>query len=156
MTNKTKAIIYTAGIVVVVPAAVTLSTLLTSHYPKETMIAFGIGIAGWSMFHYLNKANKPVADTKPVSKHIGKVGEKITVVGTITAVKYVSCGWGRPRSFSTFLTVTDNDGNIAKTFLSGAKGDTLQVGQAITMTGKVKKLEDFKGQLSTMLNYVKL
>lgn len=113
------------------------------------------GLVGWAVFKRMENINRaPVTTNAPalVSNYMGNVGEKITVTGEVTLVKYVSSQWGS----STLVNMVSKDGNIASFFSNNGKADGVTKGQVIKVTGKVKKHEEYNNIKRTVLNYTKV
>lgn len=87
------------------------------------------------------------------SSWFGTEKEKVTFTGVISGVNYIESAYG-----STVLYTLRNEetGNVVKWFASReALGDTTVVGTTVTITGTVKKHEEFRGVKSTVLTRCK-
>jgi hypothetical protein len=82
----------------------------------------------------------------PASVHVGQVGEKIAITGTVERVFAMSGDWGT----TTAITVVSPDGVVVEWMKSGIVDEVL-AGRTVTMTGKVKKHGEFKGRAVTTL-----
>lgn len=89
-------------------------------------------------------------DATAASEYLGQEGDKITVEGTISAIRYIE-GY---HSTTTLYTILTSDGNLVKWFASrSALGD--DEGKAVKITGTVKKHDDYQGTKSTVLTRCK-
>jgi hypothetical protein len=93
------------------------------------------------------EAAKPVVN----SEHIGTVGEKITATGTVTAVRYIDGAYG----VTTLIEITTEDGNVVNWFASGYR-DEVEAGDTASMTGKIKKHDEYRGVKQTVLTRAKV
>jgi hypothetical protein len=101
----------------------------------------------------LNKKANEIAP-KTVNSTIGKIGDKITVSGTVKSIR--ACGSFAYNGPISKLVVIDTPEGTVKTFTTASWVGAISEGDAITLTGKVKKHEEFKGHHSTLLNYTKV
>jgi hypothetical protein len=90
----------------------------------------------------------PVPEAIPDHGHVGKVGEKLTVRVTISKVSDFTGGFGPTRCH----TMVDADGHVFTWFASEAR---YEVGQVVTLVGKVKKHDAYKGVSQTVLTRCK-
>jgi hypothetical protein len=112
------------------------------------------GLVGWAVFRRFENLNKPAvpAVAKVPSEHIGKVGEKVSLEMLVERIRYVESSFGS----STLVAGKDEKGNAVSFFLNGGKGNSIEQGQKLQVTGKVKSHGDFKGTKQTVLFFVKL
>jgi hypothetical protein len=89
-----------------------------------------------------------------VGGFLGAVGDKVSVTGTVNVAKYVEAQ-SYNRSSSIFLIVTLDNGQVVKTFGSGASLFSLNRNDRVTLTGAVKAHETYRGQDQTVLIRVK-
>lgn len=82
----------------------------------------------------------------PASVHVGQVGEKVAVTGTVERVHAMSGEWGT----TTAITVVSPDGVVVEWMKSGIVDEVL-TGLTVTMTGKVKRHGEYKGRAVTTL-----
>jgi hypothetical protein len=88
---------------------------------------------------------------KKQSNFVGVVGEKITFVGKLIDVRGFTSSFGEGK----LLTFGDADGNRYKWFTGTSYGDAL-VGDMVTVTGKVKKHDEYNGFKSTVITRAKI
>lgn len=81
----------------------------------------------------------------------GEVGDKYEGSVTLISTKDIDTMYGR----STLYTFRDENGNILKWFSSGYGLDANE-GDQIKIRGKIKKLDEYRGQKQTMLTRVKM
>lgn len=99
---------------------------------------------------------KAVADAearltaKAASRHVGEVGTKVTVTGTVVFVKVVRSDYG-----SSVLVVVDADGDKVTTFSNAAWARDADRGDTVTLTGTVKAHETYDGERRTVLTRTK-
>jgi hypothetical protein len=87
---------------------------------------------------------------KATSAFVGAVKERITISGTVSAIRYISGQFG----VTTLYTITGDDGNLFKWFASqSVLGD--DAGVHVTITGTVKKHDEYNGTKSTVLTRCK-
>ena len=109
-----------------------------------------VGLWVWAIFNALNKEAKKAEQSTKVNAHIGNVGEKISFSGVVKSIKGMgSFSYYGPAS--ELYTVETAEGTV-KFFSTKNFG---AVGDSVSLIGKVKKHEDWKGYLSTMVSYVK-
>ena len=120
------------------------------------------GLIAWAVYDMLNKGSfgygSPVKKVDlSNSKHLGSIGEKLTLTITIkSANTYLapSFGYRETESFSTLLTGYDEGYNWVSFFLQGS--GMAKEGDTMTITGKVKDHAEYKGVKQTKLFYVKV
>lgn len=83
--------------------------------------------------------------------HVGTVGEKIEADVMVTATKTILGDFGS----STLVVMEDADGNELKTFTSSKTFDSVRVGERIAVKGTVKKHDEYRGALCTILTRAK-
>lgn len=86
---------------------------------------------------------------KKVSSWVGYQGERKTFSLTIERLIPTSSEWGNSYLHSS----KDEDGNVITFFNRNKLGEE---GETITITGTVKKRDDYKGIKQTVLNRVKV
>ena len=81
-----------------------------------------------------------------VNEHVGQVGDKINVEGELTGVRPLDSAWGT----SWLYTIKATDGHIFKWFASAnVLGE--EAGPTVSIKGTIKKHDDYRGSLSTVL-----
>lgn len=92
----------------------------------------------------------PVAETPVVADHghVGTIGEKLTVRVTVSKVSDFANKYGAIRCH----TMVDAEGHVFTWFASSARYES---GQTLTLEGKVKKHDTYKGQSQTVLTRCK-
>lgn len=85
------------------------------------------------------------------SQWLGAVGDKISVTGEVTYVQWMDSNYG---GSYTIVKVTSDEGNLATWFASNPPD--LHVGDRITMSGKIKRLDTWKDQQSTTMTRCKI
>lgn len=129
-----------------------LSTIFTANLvtPKN------VGIAAALIPVYVKEKNKQdnpapavAAPPKPVSVHVGAVGQKIP--STEMIVSYVTDVSG-PYGDSQLVKAADHAGNQYSWFSARTR---VNVGDVLQIAGTVKSHEEYKGKLSTRLTRVK-
>lgn len=86
---------------------------------------------------------------RPESKHLGNVGDKITLDLTVESFRYIDSQYGS----TLLICYTDTDGNSVKWFASSAPEPA--IGETAKLTGTVKKHDEYQGTKSTILTRVK-
>lgn len=90
------------------------------------------------------------------SRHLGTVGEKITVTGKIDRVRDIESVFnGRPVT-SYLVALTTDDGQSVNTFTTAKWVHEVHEGDSITLTGTVKKHSDYQGVAQTTLTRCKM
>ena len=113
---------------------------------KDYVTSRAIGIITYAVYKVLNNKKNP----NRVNKHIGTIGEVITVEGKVLRKKECHSNYGT----STLVVLDTDEGEVS--FFSQKKfAIDLEIDSNTTVTGKIKDHKDFKGHLSTQLNYVK-
>lgn len=96
------------------------------------------------------------AEVKKDSEWIGQEGDKkVTTTGLVT--KVVNCGsysYSGPDSY-LYVWLTDN-GEIVKTFSTSSTFADVEEGDTITVTGTIKKHEEYKGEKVTVMTRSKV
>lgn len=87
------------------------------------------------------------------SQWLGEVGEKITIAGTITTKTFIAGDWNRS---SSWLIVVQTAAGIAKTFTAARWADDVEVGDHVSLTGKVKSLDVYQEARQTLMTRCKL
>jgi len=102
------------------------------------------------------------------SGHVGKVGERLDIAGTVTALKVIDSvsQWS---NVATLVKVVDESGNVFSSFVSGKAhlwvkatdensvrdwSNEIQVGNKVTLRGTVKAHSEFKGIKETQLSRI--
>lgn len=96
------------------------------------------------------KAAQVEADAHLV--HVGTVGEKITITGTVKVAKAIDTQFG----LSRLLIVADADGNLIKAFTTAQFVWDVEVGDELTLTVTVKAHEVYEGVKQTVITRPKL
>jgi hypothetical protein len=86
-------------------------------------------------------------------RHLGAVGDKITFTGTLK-IKSLQDGYAYG-STEWFMIIETPDGDV-KITTTAAWADDAERGAEITITGKVKKLAEYRGQPQTVVSYAKV
>lgn len=86
-------------------------------------------------------------------RHLGAVGDKITFTGTLK-IKSLQDGYAY-NSTEWFMIIETPDGDV-KITTTAAWADDAERGAEITITGKVKKLAEYRGQPQTVVSYAKV
>jgi hypothetical protein len=88
------------------------------------------------------------------SEWVGAEKERITVKGTIEAIRYSENTFGYTTTTTTIYTILSEEGNLFTWFSSnGALGD--EAGVAVNLVGTVKKHEEFNGSKRTVITRCK-
>lgn len=91
------------------------------------------------------------AKTEGVStQFLGAAGDKITVTGTLIEAKEIATDFG----CSTHLVVKTAEGTLADWWASNAP--RIEVGASVSMTGKIKKTSEFRGNHYTTIARAKM
>jgi len=95
------------------------------------------------------------------SKHIGTVGDIMSVEGKLTYSKGFADKFARYNSVGPIkqryvLTITTNDGNVVKCWVSEDCATGFQQGDNMRVSGKIKSHGEYQGIAETTFNYVKL
>jgi hypothetical protein len=85
-------------------------------------------------------------------EYIAPVGEKVTVTGTMNDFRRIDGAYGT----SYLITLADDNGNIVKWFASNPGTSMQALGRRFTMTGTVKKHDEYRGVKSTVLTRCKM
>lgn len=81
------------------------------------------------------------------TKHVGTIGEKITVEATLTFTKVIQGHYGS----KLLMNFKDADGNCLVWWNSGSKFWDIEQGAKVTLTGTVKDHGDYNGTKQTTL-----
>lgn len=122
-----------------------LTTICTRKYldPEH------INIAASLIYSYNRAREKAIAAGTDKSNWQGVVGEKLTVVVTISNIIETEGYYGK-----TYITkMVDNKGNLYVWFTSSKK---VEIGNKYEVTGKVKKHDDYQGTKQTVLTRCKV
>lgn len=87
---------------------------------------------------------------RPTISHVGTIGEKVTLSGTVSLAMAVA-GY-HYRSPDQMLLVIDCETAVAKTTTSARWAYDVQRGDQLTITGTVKKHDDYRGIPQTVLS----
>lgn len=82
------------------------------------------------------------------SHHIGQIGEKVTVTGTVSFTKVIDGYYGS----KVLVKVEDGTGGTAVMFTTAQWAWEAAQGDAITVTGIVKDHDEYEGVAQTVLN----
>lgn len=85
------------------------------------------------------------------SNYVGAVGDKVTVEGLVVFTDHYASDYGSTQ----LIKVETDEGNVV-TWWSSNDQDVTQGQTRIKLTGKVKKLEEYRGQKTTVLTRCKL
>lgn len=91
---------------------------------------------------------KRAAESK--STHRGIIGERLTIDGEIVMVRGCETQWGT----STVIKFVDQTGSVFTWFATGAKD--VRQGERVTVVGTVKKHDEYRGELQTVLTRCKI
>jgi hypothetical protein len=83
--------------------------------------------------------------------YVGEIGEKIALAVTVDAKVGIETRYG----WTTLVIFLTEEGNRVKTFTTAAFVDDLEVGDAITITAKVKAHEVYEDQRETLVTHPK-
>lgn len=83
---------------------------------------------------------------------IGEVGEKITAAGIVKVAATIDGYYGSTR----LVIIETADGNLVKTFGTGASLFGVETGDAVTIAGTVKSLDFYRGDKQTVLTRAKI
>jgi hypothetical protein len=99
-------------------------------------------------------AEKIEREQRPTGEYVGKVGDRVTVTGTVAQVISVETQFGTSRR----VTVIDSDGNTWTTFGSGASlfDRTVAEGRTLTWTGTIKDHTEYRSIHQNVLARVKV
>lgn len=86
------------------------------------------------------------------SHHLGEIGSKITVTGTVVFEKVIEGYYGS----KMLVKIEDGTGGTAVMFSTAAWAWAAEKGDAITVTGAVKAHEDYAGVAQTVLSSPKV
>ena len=93
---------------------------------------------------------REAAKSEQVNEYLGNVKDKITVTGTVSSINYIQGDYGT----TVLYTIITDDKHLVKWFASReALGDQTDV--HLTLTGTVKKHEEYNGSKSTVLTRCK-
>lgn len=87
-----------------------------------------------------------------VNEWTGQVGDKLTVKATVKSLRFIDSGFGT----STLYTLVGDDNRLYKWFASRSVLGEAVTGELVTLTGTVKKLDDYQGTKSTVLTRCKV
>lgn len=108
----------------------------------------------WQRAHTQPASPAEPAQQPPERRHVGTVGEKITLTGTLTtAMNLGSYSYYGP---DRQLLVLDCGDAIAKTITSAGWAADVHVGDTLTVTGTVKAHDSYHDQPQTVLTRTKL
>lgn len=83
------------------------------------------------------------------SRHVGTVGQRQVFEGlTVDSVRSFEGQFGT----TTLIKFTDKDGNLITWFASGDKVDDFRLGARVDLKATIKKHDDFRGELQTVVN----
>jgi hypothetical protein len=86
-------------------------------------------------------------------RHLGAIGDKITFTGTLK-IKSLQDGYAYG-STEWFMIIETPDGDV-KITTTAAWANDAERGSEVTITGKVKKLAEYRGQPQTVVSYAKV
>lgn len=95
------------------------------------------------------KTERREREVKAESKHLGAVGERLTLEVEVTNTRFIESDWGG----SHLVNMLDADGNRLKWFASSGVVDE---GRRYKVTGTVKKHDEYKGTRETVLTRCKV
>jgi hypothetical protein len=126
-----------------------------SEFENNTKVILENEACRWNDVGYIaaivnlyNKEFEPKPVAPVASQYVGKIGEKITVKGTVTMVRRVDGFYGSSR----VTRILTEEGNVVSYWngnFDASKGDV------VSLTGKVKEHKEFNHVKETVLNYVK-
>jgi hypothetical protein len=118
---------------------------------RDFIVGKARGVFVWAVFNALNKtAEKEAQKSQPSvtnSQHVGKVGERVEVQGTVTFTKICDGYYGE----SKMVKITDTKGNAFVSFGTGNAIWNLEKGDEVSIKGTVSKHDEFKGVKQTSL-----
>lgn len=92
------------------------------------------------------------AARKAASRHLGEIGEKITVEGEVAVVRGVETRWG----WTMLVIVRTTDGQTVKMFTAAKWARDLKGGEELRLTGTVKSHGEWEGELNTTIKSPRL
>jgi ribosomal protein L31 len=118
---------------------------------RDFVVGKSRGVFVWAVFNALNKTKeaevkKSAGPAKP-SNHVGTIGERIEVSGTVTFTKECDGYYGS----SMMVKIQDKDGNNFVSFGTGNGMWSLKTGDEVKAKGTVSKHDEFKGVKQTSL-----
>ena len=94
------------------------------------------------------------AEAAATSEWQGEVSGSITISGTVASVReFAGYAYNSPPSY--LVVIVDADGNVYKTFNSGAFGRTTEQGETVTVKATVKAHDEYQDRKETVLTRVK-
>lgn len=112
------------------------------------------GLAAAIMFvynrHREEEAKREAAADLSKSEHVGALKERLEMEVKVIGKRWIEGYYGS----SALIRMLDVNDNLFVTFASGSFGDDVNIGDALTIRGTVKKHDDFKGTKQTILNRV--
>ncbi len=112
------------------------------------------GLAAAIMFvynrHLEEEAKREAAADLSKSEHVGALKERLEFDVRIIGKRWVEGYYGS----SALIRMLDANDNLFVTFASGNFGDDVNIGDAITIRGTVKKHDEYKGVKQTIINRV--
>lgn len=122
----------------------------------ETVESRRVGLAASAVSAYLREVEKVALrkardEAQKDSRHLGAVGDRLELDVTVTFVRAFPGDYGT----SYLVTMVTPDGDVVKTFSSGAFGQGAEAGQVARIKGTVKAHETYRDRAETMLARVK-
>jgi hypothetical protein len=118
---------------------------------RDFIVGKARGLFVWACFNALNKAAvAKVQATQPKAKpsfHVGKVGDRISVSGTVKVIRECNNSFGSSR----LVVVKQDDGAEVKTFSTSKGVWNLNEGDSVQLKGTVSQHDEYKGTKSTMV-----
>lgn len=114
---------------------------------------WGFIAAGVFTFLKMEDDRKALENSNEINDYLPnvKVKDRVKVICTLTSIRPIDGYYG-----ITYLhTFKDQDGRIINWFATSNPMDDSDVGQIMTITGTVKKLDEYNGEKQTMLTRVK-
>lgn len=93
---------------------------------------------------------------KAISKHVGQIGERITINATFDHSAWFTFRLGWSTETMYIHTFKDPDGNVLIWKTSSRSLSNLEEGDAVQLTGTVKDHNEYKGEKQTVLTRCKV
>ncbi len=97
-----------------------------------------------------DEAKSKAAADLTESEHVGALKERLEFDVRVIGKRWVEGYYGS----SALIRMLDADDNLFVTFANGQFGDDVEIGDAVTIRGTVKKHDEFKGVKQTVINRV--
>lgn len=128
-----------------------LGSVLTAGVVGRKQLGLAVSaIRAWQRLTERQAESELRDQQRPTITHAGTIGDKITLTGTVTLAMAVD-GY-HYRSPDQMLLVVDCGTAVAKTTTSARWAYDVQRGDQLTITGTVKKHDDYRGVPQTVLS----